>query len=246
MILIVFQVQAVFAIDYFETKLTQGERAIIAFFRAANIAPDYDRWVKLGETYLGTPERFRDDFFLEEQLRLGRGYSAFNTDKDFLDIKAPVIAKLVMGDGDDEEASIQFSFFQNKENYTPTFDFRYVKNEVISLIVNKLAAYSDLPVSGMKLHALRGKVPTENDWFSATLYMKVKVSSADYETPKDDRGIIRWPMVGEIAYIKCVYRERYDSEFILWDYVAPWYENNFNEEKKPDEDKYPHPFDLFK
>ncbi|MGH1456261.1 MAG: hypothetical protein ACRBDI_05735 [Alphaproteobacteria bacterium] len=243
--LVVFQAPAVFAIDYFETKISEEEKVIIAFFRAANIAPDYDRWIKLGDAYLGTPKRLRDDFFLEEQLRLGRGYAAFDKDKDFLEITAPVIAKLVTND-DDAEARIQFSFFQSKENYTPSFDFRYVKNEVISLIVNRLAVFSDLPVSGEKLDTMRSKVPMENDWFGVDLVMKVQVASADYEKPRDDRGILQWVMVGEIAYIKCIFKERHDSEFVLWDYVAPWYENAYNEENMPEEEKYPHPFDLYK
>ncbi len=242
-VVLLFQASPACAIDYFDTHVSEDEKAVFSFFRAGNVAPDYERWIKLSESYFDTPKRFREDFFLEEQLRLGRGYAAHDNDRDLLEIRAPVIAKLVEGE---DSFRVQFAFFESNENYTPTFDYPYVEKEVISLIVNNLASFSDLPVSASFAHSMEEHIQDKDEWFRAELMMNIRVKQADYDKPHHDRGVLQWIMIGEIGYVKCVIPRGYDSEFLLWDYVAPWHQVAFDKAQKPDVEEYPHPYDLHK
>lgn len=233
------------AIDYFDDRITEEERAVFAFFKAGGISPDYDKWIKGGEAYFAVSEKYKDDFFLQENLRLGRGYTKFDPNIDFLSISAPIIVRL--SDQDDKQHKVEFSFFQNVRSYTPTFDFPYVKGEIISLVVNQLGYFSSLEIPDAQYEYIRARVPDSDDLFRGVLEMKVRVKSSDMSKayPIDYRHS-RWIMVGEIAYIKCRLPSVRDGEVVLWDHSASWYRPPVLVEKKKSDKDYPHPFDLFK
>ena len=54
-------------------------------------------------------------------------------------------------------------------------------------------------------------------------------------------------MVSEIAYVRCeVLNDWSQSYKKIWEYIAPWYEETYKNDNMSEEEKYPHPYDLFK
>ena len=232
--------------NYKEKKITQTEKGVFAFFDAIHSVPDYEFWITSGRTYQAAPENLKEDYLLQETLRLGRGFGQFSENEELLEIKVDVLAKYI-SPKEDKPPRMTFRFFNQDEAYIPSFEYAYGQDK-ISLVINQFAIFSDIPLDDVQSEAVLGKIPYEDDDFDATLTIHVKASeqsSSNYTMVKDGR---KWLMVGEIAYLKCVYQDYASGgeEFALWDYVAPWYEETMAQKLIPEEEKYPHPYDLFK
>ena len=226
-----------------EAGTTLKERAVFAFFRAAGTAPDYDFWIKSGGQYDAMPEKHRDAYVLDEMLRLGRGYSSYDADEDLLELTMNVIVKYVPGE-EGEKPRIIFEFFQVEEAYIPTFSYPYGE-DVVSLIIDRLAAFSNVELNETQNEALLPKIPYEEEYFDAKLVAHVRIKSADTKKPVIADGAKQWLMIGDAAYLKCEVASMGRNR-MLWDYVAPWYEETLKRKNMPEEEKYPHPYDLFK
>ncbi len=238
--------QIVYAQSEDALSVTSEEKAIFAFFRAANVAPDYEFWIKSGYGYRKLSEHKQQKYFINEMMRLGRGYSLYDKDTDVLVIKADVFSRYIPGE-DGEKPRITFRFFNAVGDDIPSFNFPY-GDDIVALIIDRLSVFADLKLKDSQRDALLKKVPYEKDDFDAKLEIHVRVSRADMDkpimTPEKKR---QWLMVGDIAYLKCaLVSYDYSDEDVLWDYLAPWYQEEYKRKQIPEEDKYPHPYDLFK
>ncbi len=229
----------------FETKTTPKEKAVFAFFRAINSSPDYEYWIKSNPAYDALPPKKQETYLLREIMRLGYGYGLYDKNKDILELKIDVLVRYIPAGDENEKARILFKFFDNSEEYTPTFDYPY-GSDVISLVINRLAAFSNMSLNEAQSKAIASKVPYENDDFDATLIIHVRVSKAMKDPVRTD-PFSQWIMIGDIAYLECRVNLNFTNQkYTLWDYVAPWYKEEFLIKNMPEEEKYPHPFDLFK
>lgn len=242
----VFVTDVSYADDYMNTKITPQERAVFAFFRAAEVPPDYDFWIKSTRPYEDLPSDYKkEDYFVKESVRLGRGFGSFDPDVDLLEINTNIVSRYHEPE-EGQSARISFKFFGLDENSTPTFNFPFGAG-YISMILNRLDYFSDLKLSEKEHKEMSAKVPYLGDEFDATLHIHAKVHRADYENKILQNDVYNWPMFAKIGYIKCVYSSAYNQDdTILWEYLAPWYEEQFNFKNMPEEEKYPHPYDLFK
>lgn len=231
---------------YFDTTITPEERAVFAFFRAAEVPPDYDFWLKSTPAFEELKsDKQKEDYMIKEMLRLGRGYGEFDVNKDLLELKTNIISRYHPA-SDTKPARITFRFFALTSNNTPTFNYSFGSG-ALSLILNRLDYFSDLKLSEAEDAGVSQKVPYANDDFDATLFIHARVERADYENKILQGSRFIWPMFGKIGFIKCVYKSPYtQKEEVLWDYLAPWYEEQYNLANMPEEQKYPHPYDLFK
>ncbi len=230
--------------QYFDTKITAQEQAIFAFFRAANVPPEYEYWISASTEYRVLEGGRKQDFMIKEMLRLGRGYGLYDINTDILELKTPVVVKYYPAK-DGGQPKLKFRFFNLGRSNVPTFDFP-LGPDTVSLIVNNLGAFSELTLSPEQDQAVRSKIPYENDEFDANLIIHTRVDKADYKNPVEvNKKSKKWIMVGKIAYVKCEVDSFYTQQkHTLWDFVSPWYEEQFRVKNMPEEDKYPHPFDL--
>lgn len=233
--------------EYLDSKITSKEQAVFAFFRAANTAPDYNYWITSSSTYKSLRGKYREDYLVKEMLRLGRGYGLYDLDTDVLEIKTPIIVKYYPAKSEDTRPHLKFHFYNLKVTNIPTFDYPF-GDDIISLTVKNLNNFFDLTLSPEQSQSVRSKIPYENDEFDASLTIYTRVNKANYQNPveKIKKGN-RWLMVGEIAYLKCEVDSSYAHQtHTLWDYISPWYEEEFHLKNMPEEEKYPHPYDLYK
>ncbi len=236
----------VMATNWDEVDVTEKEKAVFAYFRAANIPPDYDFWIQSQPTYRALPEENQERYLIDEMLRLGRGYSLYSNENDTLNIQTNIITKYITTEDDEQKPRLVFNFFDSEDQYVPTFDYPY-GNNTVSLIINNFAYFSNLKLEEAQDNLIQERIPYKDDYFDAVLDIRIRVRYVDFNRSIRRKTGTQWIMVGEIAYIKCTVDSFFgQKDAVLWDYVAPWYDEEFKQSTMPEEEKYPHPYDLFK
>lgn len=225
---------------------SQIERGVFAFFHLGQKSPDFDFWVKSGQRYKELPESDKEDFLINETIRLGSGYGQFDPKKDVLHIETIVQVHYTPPVGD-QPARIFFQFPEQDDEYIPTFSYPYGHNEWVSLIVNRLAFFADISLKQEHYEVIKEKLPEPNNNYDALITIDVRPTNADHSAPIKIGTMSQWIMIGDIAYMKCEFKsDKTDSMVQLWDFVAPWYAEEYKLKNLPEDLKYPHPFDLKK
>ncbi len=229
-----------------DLKISQKEKAVLGFFRLAGVAPDYETWIKAGNGYQEIEnDKEKQKFLIAESLRLGQNYSLYNPAKELLEFNTEVIASY-SAPRDGKSAFFHFKFPDQTEDFIPVFEFPYGDNS-IALVLNRFAEFSTLPLTLEQFEKISKAMPYEDEEYSAKLSLEVRLTQADMEKPIIRQGRYQWMMLGEIAHIRCQIIDPTTLRLSkLWDYVAPWYEKEYYVQTIPEEQKYPHPYDLFK
>ncbi len=231
--------------SYFETVIYPEEKAVFSFYRATEEAPNFDTWIINSDRYLASPKDNRKRFLLKEKLRLGRGFGLYDHKKNLLEMSLDVFVKYIPATEEDKPRVV-FEIQNIGTDVTPTFNYPYGK-DIVSLVIESLLLFSNIELNKIQNESLLKKIPYEGDVFDGTLNISIRIKNADIKNPiKLGKKKHQWMMLGEIAYLKCNVDEHYSGEeYTLWDYIAPWYEEEFRIKNMPEEDKYPHPYDLF-
>lgn len=227
-------------------KLSENEKGVVGFFRIAGVAPDYEAWITATAAYNAIEdEKAREKFLVSESIRLGQGYSQFDPSQSFLKFSTDVIARYTEP-ADGKPGEFSFTFPEQEDNYTPVFPYPYGKNFIV-LVINKFHEFSKLPLGQAEMEKVRRLMPYADEEYMAKLNLEVKLIRADYENPVVRNNIAQYMMLGDVAFISC---EIVDPTSMrrtkAWEYVAPWYEEDFRLKNTPEEERYPHPYDLFK
>ena len=228
-------------------KITQKEKAVLGFFRLAGMAPDYESWIKAGPKYKSFPDKSKEktDFLIEETLRLGQGYSNFNPAKTLLEFNTLVITTYTPPTGN-KPALFHFKFPSQTEDYIPVFEYPYGDNS-IALVLNKFADFSTIKLTDDQYEKDLKTMPYQDEEYTARLFIEVKLIKSDLERPIVHQNIYQWMMLGEVVYMRCQIIDPTNmGQTKLWEYISPWYEKEMRSKNMSEEEKYPHPYDLFK
>lgn len=227
-------------------KTSGEEQAIFAYFKLLNKSPDYERWISFNPVYKGLSGKKQEKFFIQENLRLGRGFGMYDIEHDPLVISIDVDAK-ILPPTDDAPAKFNMEFLgvNMDEKQLPSFGFAYGPEEQIILVVFELAKLSEITLNANQFASISEKTDEFNSFFPAKLTLHIRPHEADDKNPvKSPEDKLLWLMSGKIAYMRCSYDDlrhrEYDKQ--LWDYVAPWYKDIYDEKNISEEEKYPDPF----
>ncbi len=225
---------------------SQREKGVFAFFTLGSGPPDFERWIMSWEEYSQLSTKERENYLIDHSIRLGTGYGLFDPKKDLLNIET-VVSVHYVAPKDGEPGRVYFQFPGQNEDYIPTFSYPYIKDEWVSLIINKLALFAELKLSDEHFATVSEHLSYENQEYEALLSIQVRPTQADHSKPIKIGSIRQWIMIGEIAYMKCeVDSDKTGRREQLWDYVAPWYAEEHRLKNLPEDMRYPHPFDLKK
>ena len=226
------------------TGITEKEKAVMAFFHLAGMAPDYEYWIKSSSLYKTTPEEYQESIMIKEWLRLDRGYGYYNKDKGILKLVLPIEARY-FDPKEDQPARFTFSFPTRQDGSTPIFNYPYGE-ENISMVIDKIMAFSDITLPKSQYEKIKNFASPDTE-FMAQLVVYAHPTKADYASPVVINKQRHWIMVSEIAYVRCeVLNDWSQSYKKIWEYIAPWYEETYKNDNMSEEEKYPHPYDLFK
>jgi len=245
LILVTTLSQAAFAEIDDSIRISGSEKAVIAFFHMAEKAPDYENWIKSSAFYKATADEIKEEVLIQEWLRLDRGYGHYEINKDILEISALVIAQY-SAPQEDKPARFTFSFPNRKEGITPIFSYPYGK-EWVSMIIRNLNTFTNISLTEAQYERIRKVLPEDEPFHEVELIVHTRPTEADHKTPTKIYGEKSWIMVSDIAFIQCSAISHLTGKTIpLWNYIAPWYEKQYNEKQIPEELKYPHPYDIHK
>lgn len=235
---------------FYSTETTPEERAVFAYFKSIGNAPDYDYWISSHPRFSSLSAYKQQEYLIQENLRLGRGYGDFNLDRNVLNIIVDVVVKYIPAKNEREQPHLIFEFMNIGYGSVPSFDFSYGPEQIISLVINNLSIFADMKLAPEQDAAVKQKLPYEGDYFDARLNIRVRIPPIDSKDAERNivttRNVLQRIMYGEIAYLECLSNAYGSSGIRLWDYVAPWYAETLKEERAPAKEKYPHPYDLFK
>ncbi|MBI1300554.1 MAG: hypothetical protein GC137_02750 [Alphaproteobacteria bacterium] len=227
---------------YEDVDISAEEKAVFSYFRAIGKAPDYNFWITTGYLLDNVSYDKQEEYVLNETLRLGNGFSQHNQNEHLMAVRFDVIARYISAK-EGSQPRMTFRVFNAEESYIPTFNFEYGK-DVISLVVENLALFSDIPLADAQNEAVTKKLPVQDEDFKATIELKVRASNKTTDKPLERGTNTTWLMVGDIAHLKCVFTNNQSQEVTLWDYVAPWYQEHHRLSQLSEEQKSPHPYDL--
>lgn len=237
------------AVDWQEYKISEKEKVVFAFYNVRHKQPDYDFWITTGTKFDEVPVKLRERYLIDETLRLGQGYNQYDIDTETINIDAPVMMRYSSAqEGSDEKPVLSFRFLGANDTYIPAFDFS-LGRDTIALIANKIGLFSDLKLSEGQDALISEKIPQKDAIFSAKLQIRLRPTYINNSrTQRKSEGGMYWVLISEIAYIRCELETIGDEEaVILWDYVAPWYQNEFDALNLAKTDQQaPHPYDLYK
>ncbi len=227
-------------------NVTEREQGIFAFFRLGDKPPDFEHWVKGTEFYQELPDKDKEDYLIRESIRLGTGYSAFDPRTNTLHIEVAVIVQFT-APKDGKPGQMFFQFPGQNEEYIPTFSYPYGTNEWVSMIINRLALFSAIPLKEDHYQMVSKHLFYENTDYEALITVDVRPTEADHEKPIRIGNMLQWIMISEIAYMRCEIQSDQTGQMVqIWDFVAPWYTEEYKQKNLPEDLKYPHPFDLKK
>lgn len=234
-------------------SVTGEEKAVFAYFKLGKKAPDYEKWIKTLPSYMGAPESKKIQALIKESLRLDAGFANYSLDNDPLVITLDIRAKITSPDENGKsffisEFSNEFSSIDLENGQIPSFNFPYAEEKVV-LVIFELTKLGTMPLTEKQLKSIMDKTDEVDSFFPARLTLHIRPSEADHENAViSDEGVPLWLMSGNIAYMRCSFddlRTGQDDKH-LWDYVAPWYKEIYDEKHAVKIEEYPHPYDALK
>lgn len=232
-----------------EQKVTGEEKAVFAYFKLGKKSPDYEKWIQSSSGYKNTSEGKKIQYLLQESLRLDAGFGNYNLSEDPLIISLDVMVKITSPDKDNKSfLYTEFSGIDMSNDQIPSFNFPYADESVV-LVVFEITRLGEMPLTPKQVENMTKQTDEKDSYFPAKLDLHIIPSEADHQTPViSDTGKIMWLMSGKIAYMRCSFDDMLHNvlDRQLWDYVAPWYKEIYDEKNKPKEIQYPDPFENLK
>jgi hypothetical protein len=229
--------------------VTGEEKAIFAYFKLGKKSPDYEKWIKSSPGYKSSPSGKQIQYLIKESLRLDSGFGEYSLDNDPITIFLDIMAKVTSPDEHGKSYFIsELSGVDFSNGQIPSFNFHYADDDVV-LVVFDITKLGLMPLTPEQYKVITEKNNEIDSFYPAKLTLHIRPSEADHETPVfSDTGKTMWLMSGKIAYMRCSYDDLLHGETDkqIWDYVAPWYKEIYDEKTKVKVVEYPDPFEILK
>lgn len=196
-------------------KYASSEDVAIAFYKTANIKPNFENWVKKQEDYRHTPLGLRPEFMASELARLQNSYNTFNPETDYLTVRTTATIQtneITLNEGETIQ-TISLNFGDSESATYLPYSFMDKNIMVIPDKFNKLKTHRinkiDYALLNNHLEHIKPR----------PFIMQLKAVKSDTNKPYNVDGIDQWAMITEIVSM-----ETWNSDgSLLWEYSAPWY-----------------------
>lgn len=202
-----------------QLSVSDQEKAVFAFMKLTNQEPNLKNWIVNSTKYQKANKFDRESLLETEETRLGWGFGTYDVTKDFIKVKSKI--RLTTEVNADNKRVLNVSFAHNS-NETPYFPFPYGE-EWIAFIINDLIDFKTITLKPEE-------VPKVKQYFydaapyEAEIEIRLRPLTADATAPLEVDGTEQWLMLGDVAYLKIEFYDKFKFENVLvWDYNAPWY-----------------------
>ena len=214
--------------------LSDSEKVVCSFLKLSNKDADIDAWITNSERYKKANKFDRRDIMREDKERLPKACDSYNRETDLIRITDEVRASTTVKDG---KRILEIKFTDREKNENLFYSYTYGP-DAIALI---LKAFQNHRVNTLEPE----QIPIIKKYFhdgapyETEIELRVKAVTADDSSKIQVEGKDQWLMLGDIAYIKVDYRDKFLYKMVtVWDYNAPWY---FNESQRTLLDVFRHP-----
>lgn len=216
-------------------NINEHEKAICAFLEITNQDPDLKSWILNSEKYKNANKFDKPIIVEEDNTRLAIGCNTYEVKKDLITIKEKV--RVTTSLNDQKKQIMNIRFIDRAKNKSAHFPYQY-GTDSIALVTEELENFKQVPLQTEQIPLIT-KHFHDNAPYEAELEMRVKPISADATSKLEIGGKEQWLMLGDIAYIKINYFDKFKSKnTTVWDYNAPWY---YNESQKALLEMFRHP-----
>jgi len=188
-------------------KLSSAEDIAIAFYRTANITPDFKKWIWQRRPYKLTPASQRPRVFEEEMARLQGTFQGFNKRRDRILVKFPVDINAVEKDGI-YKAGMTLKGLDQAHYVSVSF-----LEEHIALFPYGMDGIMDSVIDASVYAQLK-----EMNQIKAKPYALIvmQADEANVDRPYEIDGLQQWVFKTRIEALSL-----YTEEGLIWEYSAP-------------------------
>ena len=203
-----------------QQTVSQEEKVVLSFLKLSKQEPNYDSWITNSPLYMNASKFDKEDVLESETERLGLGYGTYDVDNDIITLKDSV--RLTTRMNNEGKRILDIRFTDEKKNDIPHFSIPY-GTETIALIPEKLENFNIITLKPEEIAAIK-KYFYDSAPYEAQMEIRIKPKSADGSSKIQITNKEQWILLGEIAYLKIEYYDRFKLEHVtVWDYNAPWY-----------------------
>lgn len=215
--------------------INEHEKVICAFLKLTNQKPSLESWIKNSEKYKEANKFDKPLILKTDKARLTLGCNTYEVKKDFITIKEKI--RISTSLNSQRKRIVNIRFIDKAKNESTHFPYQY-GTDSIALITEELENFKQVTLQPEEIPLIT-KHFHDNAPYEAIMEIRVKLLSADAHSKLEVDGEKQWLMLGDIAYIKIDYFDKFkNGNTAIWDYNAPWY---YNESQKTLLEMFRHP-----
>jgi len=216
-------------------NIDEHEKAICAFLSLTSQKPDLENWIRHSKKYKQANKFDKPLILKADRTRLANGCDIYEANKDFVTIKEKIRISTSLNDQGKRIISLRFA--DKTKNKSTYFSYQYGTNS-IALITQELENFRKITLKPEEIPLIT-KHLHDNAPYEAEIEMRIKPLSADTGSTLKIGGKKQWLMLGDIAYIKINFFDKFKNKnTTIWNYNAPWY---YNESQKALLEMFKHP-----
>lgn len=198
-----------------KSNFATAEDVAIAFYKTANIVPDFKDWIKKQQPYSTTALARRPKIMEQELIRLKGLYSQYDPLTDILRIKTSSLILPFKTNNDSGQEVYGVSVILDPDKAIEYFPYEYLDRNIM-LVPNKFKSMKAHSISKFEYERIKKMVKPKMRY---PLMLNFLAKKADIDFPYEVDGIAQWAFSVDIASI-----ESWTNEGrLIWEYSAPWY-----------------------
>lgn len=200
-----------------DAEVSTAEQVAMAFFKAADTNPDFEKWAKGSKEYKHTSASRAPDYLYREKQRLMKAWREYDPTRDLITIKGLVTVELkaIMDKDGNDSYWMYMTFQEGKATYFP-FVYQEYK---IAVIPQKIESLMMQEITREQYEMIKADFETSNGK-QAALYVQLKPIKAYINQPYNIDDTDQWALISDIVSLTL---RSYRTDSIFWNYGAKWY-----------------------
>jgi hypothetical protein len=196
-------------------EFSTSQDVALAFYKTADITPNFERWVAETEPYNLTPLGRRPQVMEEETAKLFNEYNAFDPDEDFLTIRTFVTLSPVSGTDDNGTPFYRLDLVYPDAPEIVYFPYEFRDQHFAVMPYNTESVMSS-PIARTEHTFLKENThPARPYLFALRLKPVQAMTDAPYKLDEHEQWVLKTNVASAEIWS--------DTGVLLWEYSAPWY-----------------------
>ena len=196
-------------------KFATSEDIAIAFYKAGNTVPNFERWIKETEPYNLTPWAGRAEMMQQEKSRLQLAYRNFDKDKDFLNIRTFVLLDPKEQTDAKGQKTYGMKMVFSEAPEALYFPYEWLGERIV-VMPHKIDKLMTTSLTESQYDLITRALPSSA---KNTMIVQLRATEGDVSKPYKIDGLSQWVLKAEVVALEVWSKQG----SLLWEYTAPWY-----------------------